>query len=146
MTEIIKDRMTAEINEEFVVFLIGMRINKWWKVHKWFPISTAMPRMINELYANPDLGFISQETWLGRTTIMVQYWKSIEHLESYAKNTSATHLPEWSKFNKRVGSSGDVGIWHEIYLIKKGSHKSTYKNMPCFGLAKVGKHVQLGRK
>jgi hypothetical protein len=35
MTDIIQQRMTAHSEEEFAVFLIGMRINKPWKVHKW---------------------------------------------------------------------------------------------------------------
>jgi hypothetical protein len=35
MAQIIKERMTAETNEEFVVFLVGMRINKLWKIHKF---------------------------------------------------------------------------------------------------------------
>jgi hypothetical protein len=31
--------MAAEMDGEFVVFLIGMRINKPWKLHKWLPCS-----------------------------------------------------------------------------------------------------------
>ena len=137
MAQIIKERMTAETDEEFVVFLIGMRINKLWKIHKWFPLTLAMPKMISELYENPDIGLISHEQWFGRTTIMVQSWKSFEHLESYAKNKNKHHLPAWSKFNKNIGSNGDVGIWHETYLSKKGSFESVYNNMPRFGLAKA---------
>lgn len=137
MALIIKERMTAEVDDDFVVFLIGMRINKLWKIHKWFPVVMAMPKMISELYKNPDLGFISHEQWFGRTTIMVQYWKSFEQLENYAKSRTSNHLPAWSAFNKIIGSNGDVGIWHETYLSKKGSFESVYNNMPKFGLAKA---------
>ena len=137
MVSIIKDRMTADVDDEFVVFLIGMRINKLWKIHKWLPVAMAMPKMISELYNNPDLGFISHEQWFGRTTIMVQYWKSFEQLESYAKSRTSNHLPAWSAFNKNIGSAGDVGIWHETYLSKKGNFESIYNNMPIFGLAKA---------
>ena len=45
---------------EFVVFLIGMRINKPWKVRKWVPVFLTMPRMIKELEANPDSGFLGR--------------------------------------------------------------------------------------
>ena len=141
MVEIVKERMTADIDEEFLVFLIGLRINKLWKIHKWLPIIMAMPKMVKELYQNPEMGLISHEQWFGRTTIMVQYWKSFEHLESYAKSKSSNHLPAWAEFNKRIGSSGDVGIWHETYLSKKGSYECVYNNMPQFGLAKVGNYV-----
>ena len=137
MALIIKERMTAKVDDYFVVFLIGMRINKLWKIHKWFPLVMAMPKMISELYKNPDLGLISHEQWFGRTTIMVQYWKSFEQLENYAKSRTSNHLPAWSAFNKIIGCNGDVGIWHETYLSKKGSFESVYNNMPKFGLAKA---------
>jgi hypothetical protein len=146
MKNINKGRMTAEMDNEFVVFLIGMRINKWWKIHQWLPVMLAMPKMINELYKNPQLGFYHQESWFGRTTLMVQYWQSFEHLEAYAKDRNANHLPAWAKFNKTIGNSGDVGVWHETYLIKKGCDESLYINMPRFGLAKAGNHVALNKK
>ena len=34
MTDIVKGRMTADLDQEVVVFLIGMRINRFWKIHK----------------------------------------------------------------------------------------------------------------
>ena len=137
MVDIIKERMTAEVEGEFVVFLIGMRINSFWRIHKWLPVALAMPKMVNELYKNPDMGLLSHEQWSGRTTIMVQYWKSFEHLETYAKNKNSNHLPAWKEFNNNIGSNGDVGIWHETYLSKQGSFESVYNNMPKFGLAKA---------
>ena len=137
MTQVIKERMTAETDKDFVVFLIGMRINKLWKIQKWLPVAQAMPRMINELYKNPDSGFISHEQWFGRTTIMVQYWKSFEHLESYAKSKASNHLPAWAAFNRKISNNGDVGIRHETYLAKLGAFESVYNNMPKFGLAKA---------
>ncbi|MCK5872372.1 MAG: DUF4188 domain-containing protein [Methylococcales bacterium] len=137
MIEIIKGRMTAETKDDFVVFMIGMRINSLWKIHQWLPVAMAMPKMLKELYKNPEMGLISHEQWFGRTTIMIQYWKSFEHLEHYAKSKTLKHLPEWKKFNKNIGNNGDVGIWHETYLLKQGSYESVYNNMPKFGLAKA---------
>ena len=141
MTKIFQERMTAGMEGEFVVFLIGMRINKPLKVHKWLPVTLAMPKMLKELYSNPKIGFIHQESWFGRTSIMLQYWKSFEHLEKYAKNKDSSHFPEWSKFNKNIGSNGDVGIWHETYLSKPGQYECVYNNMPRFGLGRVGQHI-----
>ena len=57
MSRILAERMTAEVDGEVVVFLIGMRINSDWKLHKWLPIARAMPRMLRELEADPDSGF-----------------------------------------------------------------------------------------
>ena len=135
---IIKERMTARKEGSFVIFLIGMRVNKFWKFHKWVPVAAAMPRMIKELMINKDMGLINVETWFGRTTIMVQYWESFEKLEAYARNKDAQHFPAWQNFNRRIKSNGDVGIWHETYLIPDGGHESVYNNMPRFGLGKAG--------
>jgi hypothetical protein len=37
MATIHPGRYTAEIEGDFVVFLIGMRLNRPWKVHQWLP-------------------------------------------------------------------------------------------------------------
>ena len=47
---------------------------------------SAMPRMVKELEANPQLGVPRLSSWLGRTTIMLQYWESFDKLEQYAKS------------------------------------------------------------
>jgi hypothetical protein len=53
MSELIKERVCAEVEADVVVFLIGMRINKLWKFWKWLPVVSAMPRMLKELAATP---------------------------------------------------------------------------------------------
>lgn len=58
MTPVIPSRMTASVDGDFVVFLIGMRINKPWKIHKWLPVFLAMPRMLKEIDRHPDCGFL----------------------------------------------------------------------------------------
>lgn len=138
MAQIIKGRKFALIEGDFVVFLIGMRVNKWWKINKWFSVGMAMPKMIKELYANPESGFLGETSWFGRTTISVQYWRSFEHLEAYAKNKDLVHFPAWKKFNLKVRQSGAVGVWHETYKISKGNYENIYVNMPLFGLGKAG--------
>ena len=101
---IYKDRMTAKMEGDFVVFLIGMRINKPLAVHKYFPVLNAMPKMLTELYTKPEMGFIHHEMWFSRTIILVQYWRSIEQLIDYAKKKDSAHLPAWQAFNKAVGA------------------------------------------
>lgn len=138
---VIKDRMCAEVDGEAVLFLIGMRFNRLWKVHKWLPVLIAMPKMLRELGQNPDLGFLGSHVWFARTVILLQYWRSVEHLQAYAKNRDQAHLPAWAAFNKAVGRNGDVGIWHETYRIREGDYETIYANMPLFGLAKATKAV-----
>ena len=141
MSEIIQERRTAETNEEFAVFLIGMRVNKLWKIHRWLPVAAAMARMLKELTEQEDSDLLHVESWGGRTSIMVQYWRSFDALEKYAKNRDQEHLPAWAKFNKLIASNGDVGIWHETYTIKPGNFEVVYNNMPEFGLAKATRSV-----
>jgi hypothetical protein len=141
MAAVISKRMTATLQGEFVVFLIGMRINRWWLPHQWLRVALAMPRMLRELSKQPELGFLGAEQWTGRTTIMLSYWRSIDHLMSYAKNRTGAHLPAWRAFNKLVGTNGDVGIWHETYRVRPGDYESVYVNMMPFGLGKVAEAV-----
>lgn len=139
---IIKERRTARLEGDFVVFLIGMRINKLWKVWKWWPVAAAMPRMLFELMAKPELGLLHARTHFGLRNIMVvQYWRSFQALHDYAVNAEAAHLPAWRAFNKAIASNGDVGIWHETFLVPAGAHESVYNNMPLFGLALAGESV-----
>jgi hypothetical protein len=135
---LIRERVAAELPGEFVVFLIGMRINQPWRVHQWLPVAAAMPRMIQELTRQPELGLLHSESWFSRTLLMVQYWRSMEQLLAYATNREAGHLPAWKAFNQAVGTNGAVGIWHETYAISPGCFESVYVNMPPFGLGKAG--------
>ncbi len=134
--------MTARIDGDFVVFLIGMRINQPLALRKWLGVLRAMPRMIRELHAHPELGFLGAENWFGRTSLMLQYWRSPEALMAYAKARDGAHLPAWKDFNRRIGSDGSVGIWHETYLVRSDGHESVYINMPEFGLGRVGTLVE----
>lgn len=137
-----KARMTAELEGDFVVFLIGMRINRPWLLHKWVPVAAAMPRMIRELKAHPEMGFLHADMWFSRTILVLQYWRSIEQLLAYASDKNSEHLPAWKAFNKAVGTDGSVGIWHETYIVKAGSYESVYVNMPPFGLGVAGELVE----
>jgi hypothetical protein len=146
---VIERRVTAAIEGDFVVFLIGLRINRFWKVWKWLPIFLAMPRMLRELERSPESGLLGADLYFGspRRPMLVQYWRSFEHLEAYARDRDAEHWPAWVAFNGRVGSSGDVGIWHETYLVSAGACESVYNNMPPIGLGAAASLVPAaGRK
>lgn len=137
-----RGRMTARPDGDFVVFLIGMRINTPWRVGKWAPVVMAMPRMLTELHRNRDMGFLSYEMWFSRTIILLQYWRSMDDLVRYAQARDSAHLPAWQAFNMAVGDDGSVGIWHETYVSGPGRFENVYVNMPTFGLGKVGPLVE----
>lgn len=136
MAGVIPGRMTAHIEGSFVVFLIGMRVNRLRSVRKWSLVVQAMPRMLQELGARPELGLLGGEMFFyWRGIGLIQYWRSFDHLEAYAKGREHAHLPAWQAFNRAVGADGTVGIWHETYLVEAGRHEAIYGNMPPFGLA-----------
>ena len=138
-------RHVGSLDGDFVVFLIGMRINKPWKVREWFPVFWAMRPMVKELEARPELGLLG--AWFAMMfggPAVVQYWRSFEDLERYARAPDHLHLPAWKRFNQRVRDSGSVGIWHETYKVGAGEYETIYGNMPRIGLAAVGEHAPVG--
>ena len=147
MARVARARMTAGLEGEFVVFLIGMRINKPWKLHKWLPVARAMAPMIRVLKQRQDLGLLGLHNWIGPTgPLMVQYWRSAEHLQRFATDNTLPHHQAWRAFNRKVSTDGDVGIWHETYLVRPGQHESVYVNMPLFGLAQAGAHLPVAAR
>jgi hypothetical protein len=139
MSTIMPQRVTAEIDGEFIVFLIGMRINKPWRIDRWWPVFRAMRPMIKEVQARSDAGCLGVTFgW----PVIVQYWRSFEQLEAYARSHDGRHWPAWVAFNKRMRTCrGDVGIWHETYRIAPGQYESIYSGMPPFGLSQFGRVI-----
>ena len=82
MAGIISKRVTAKIEGDFVVFLIGMRINKFWKPWKWLPVMVAMPRMLQELEGRPESGFLGRAAGLGDWAARVEAAAGRDGLEA----------------------------------------------------------------
>jgi hypothetical protein len=97
-----------------------------------------MPKMLKELAMNPESGLLGFQVVGGLSPVVIQYWKSFEHLEAYAKDRNSQHYPAWKAFNTKIRSNGDVGIWHETFKVKAGDYECVYNNMPKFGFGKVG--------
>lgn len=155
MAKHIPERTMANVKEPLVLFLIGMRINTFWRVWEWLPAFLAMGPMIAELYKNPELGFLSARTEMaGRTITVIEYWKSFEALEAYASNSERKHRPAWTAFYQRsTRGTGAVGIFHETYVVRPGDVESLYVDMPVdFGLGgavgsgPVGSHTESARQ
>ena len=143
MAHVIPGRFTARTDEPFVVFVIGMRINNPLAIGKWLPTLRAMGPMLKELYRHPEKGLLGAEFFLYRWgPAIVQYWRSFEDLERFARNPDDPHLPAWQRFNRSVGSDGSVGIFHETFIVERGNYEAVYSNMPVFGLARATEHVR----
>ena len=138
MSEIAGRRMTAEIDGDFVVFLIGARFDKLHMVRSMIDLGgrRGMKHMLDYLVAHPEKGLLAYE--MGFPTI-VQYWRSFDHLEAFAKDKDDPHLDAWRNYWRRVGKSDRTGIWHETYLVQAGQYEAVYGNMPPQGLGKAGR-------
>lgn len=139
MAELTTERVTAEVEGNFVVFRIGMRINSLWKVHEWLPVFRAMPKMLAELESDSESGLLGYDTKLGiRNHEVVQYWRSFEKLRNYALDSDARHAPAMKWTNQQMRESDAVGIWHETYLVQDEMYETVYDNTPPTGLGKAG--------
>ena len=131
-----RDRVHAHREDDVVVFLIGMRINAVWKVHRWLPIFLVAPRMVRELRRDDESGLLGSWTFLSppRGIGFVQYWEDFESLREYARDYDKLHLEEWGEYNDTA--DGSVGIWHETYRVQ--DYETVYNNVGPRGLGVAG--------
>ncbi|WP_078630119.1 DUF4188 domain-containing protein [Streptomyces sp. NRRL WC-3744] len=131
--------------------LIGMRVNRFRAVRLWLPVMLAMLRMLRELEKDPGRGLLAKVllTASPRTYYVVQYWESKEKLYAYATAPDAFHHKAWAAVNRKERSGrlrGQVGIWHETYVVPEGSYEAIYGDMPAFGLAAAHGQVPLAAR
>jgi hypothetical protein len=145
--ELNRGRFTAAHDGDVVVFLIGMRVNKPWKVGQWWPVFAAMPPMLKELSQDPDSGLLGWRGFFGlRTATLLQYWESADKLMSFAGDPMRGHRPAWLAYFRDSFADGAVGIWHETYVVPAGAHESVYGNMPPVGLGAAGGVVPVSER
>ncbi|GAB2695534.1 DUF4188 domain-containing protein [Thalassiella azotivora] len=147
MAKVVPGRRSAD-DGAVVVFLIGMRVNRWWALRSWWPVASAMPRMLRELASDPSSGLLAYRLAVGPGgPLVVQYWRSADDLLDYALDAGREHRPAWKAFNERARSSrGAVGIWHETYAVPAGAHESVYVDVPAAGLAAAVGSVPTARR
>lgn len=143
MADIHQGRWTADIDGDFVVFIIGARLNS--KLHALRSLldlggRRGMNHMLKYLTSHPEKGLLGYQS-AGLT--LIQYWRSFEHLEAFARDESDPHLAVWRSYWRRVGRSSRTGIWHETFLVRDGEYETIYGNMPPHGLAKASSLIPL---
>ncbi|KAJ3008698.1 hypothetical protein HKX48_008392 [Thoreauomyces humboldtii] len=145
---IIRGRVTGKLSGDHVVFLIGARLNNYSALMsgEMADAGAGMQRMQAELLAHPELGCLHTENYVsadssGTHTLLVQYWRSVKHLQAYSRSRLNQHFEPMVTSRKRTKATGDVGIWHETFLVQDGNYEAIYVNMPQFGLGAAG-HVE----
>lgn len=143
--QVFPGRYTATTDRDDVtVFLIGMRANRWWQLGRVARVARRMGPMLQHLAAHPEAGMLGSESWFGRTTVLLSYWESPEHLQRFAADRDAPHLSAWREFMRTAQGSGSVGVWHETYQVPVRDLEAVYVDMPAFGLAAALGHEQVG--
>src|SRR5215211_6230435 len=140
MAKVNQGRWKAEIEGDFVVFLIGARFEPLHLLRSIRDLGgrRGMKHMLDYLTQHPEKGLLGYQMGL---PVIVQYWRSFEHLEAFARDKDDPHLEAWCNYWKRVGKSTRTGIWHETFLVKAGQYEAIYGNMPPIGLGKAGRLV-----
>ena len=118
-TAVRAERLAAQIDGPFVVFLIGMRVNKPWKVRSWVPTFLAMPKMLKELDRDPATGFLGAEGGFGT---IIQYWRSFEDLERYATRATTSTGPPGGRSTSRSATTGATSA--------SGTRRSASRRVP----------------
>jgi hypothetical protein len=132
-------RWTAAIDGDFVVFLIGAELRDPAQAGPAGDLLAAMIDMLVELEEDPTKGLLGYQVFGAVGGVIVQYWRSFEALEAYAKNPAAKHAPVWRAWNRLAeGDLSAAGIWHETFQVSAGHYESVYQNMPATGLQKAG--------
>jgi fumigallin biosynthesis monooxygenase-like protein len=143
MAEIRTGRYAAEIDGDFVVFLIGARLNS--PRHLLASLRDlggrrrGMQAMLAELVRQPEKGLLAYRMGF---PVIVQYWRSFEQLEAFARDPGDLHRPTWLDWFRR-DPQGRTGIWHETYLVRAGEYEAIYDSVPEAGLATAGRAVPL---
>lgn len=144
MTSARPGRWAAEIEGDFVVFLIGARPSRWRMLRAFKDLGgrRGMFHMLDVLSKDPDSGLLHYEVAGPFGACIVQYWRSFDHLERFA-TTPDPHRDAWQTYWRRVGRDNRSGIWHETFLVRAGEYEAIYANMPPRGLAVAGEMIPL---
>ena len=139
-------RWTAEHDGELVVFIIGAKVRNPLRALKALPVLSRMPKMLAELEADPATGLLGYQRHGGPFGVIVQYWRSFEDLERYARDPDHVHSGAWRDWY-RLGhdKNPSVGIWHETFRVRPGEFEAIYGNMPTMGLARATAVRPVGR-
>ena len=74
MSDVKQGRWTAKIEGDFVVFMIGARLNRWWKLPKYLWFLPTMPKMLAEVAAKPESGFHAGEWFAHGPHVFCRFW------------------------------------------------------------------------
>lgn len=149
MAEVKPGRFTAQVEGPFVIVRVGIRVNRPFLFWKWIPTLHATVPLLRALLRLREpglLGGFSLLYWQSSIGI-IQYWRSFEQLERFARSKDNGYHALWSCYKKSPGSDGSVGLWYEVFSVDAARYEVVYDNTPVIGLAAATEHVPaVGRR
>ena len=129
MADINQGRWTAEIEGDFVVFIIGARLNS-----KWQPFEAlrdlggrkGMNHMLKYLTEHPEKGLLGYQT---TGSPNVQYWRSFEHLEAFAKDRTIRTWRSGATTGSGSARTAEPDLARDLPR-PAGEYEAIYGNMP----------------
>ncbi|MGQ5516902.1 monooxygenase family protein [Halococcus saccharolyticus] len=145
MAPIVRERMAAEMDEGFVIYINGMRLNTLRALPHWLVANWKVAKMFRELEADPDSGFLGYTPiFLGlRKGAAMQYWRSLEDLQRFATDPNGSHIPAWKWYNETADPDGGLGFWAELYVVDGDSFETFFRNVPPIGVGKFARMVPM---
>jgi hypothetical protein len=68
---------------------------------------------------------------------VLQYWRSFDDLDAWSHRPP--HSERWRDAVDRMRRKGDLGVYHEVFLVPAASLESIYLDCEPAGLARFGK-------
>ena len=144
---VIPGRHHAELDGEVIVFPIGMKINRWWAIHRWFrPVVSTVRLWRHVQFVRPDGYLFGYLFFYSRGVGMVQYWRDFEALEAFAQDRGQPHLAAWRQLVSQTSHDQTFGYWHETYVVDASNSETIYGSMAPFGLAAAAGYATVGAK
>lgn len=139
-------RWTVVLDGDVVVFLIGARVGNPLRAVRALPLLARMQAMLTDLARDSSKGLLAFHRHGGPLHgVIVQYWRSFEALEAFARDPQDRHAATWREwFRKAQHRNAAVGIWHETFLVPAGRWEAIYQNMAPTGIGKAGRLVPVG--
>lgn len=143
MAKVMPGRFTAQMEEPFVVFRLGIYINRFLFFWKWIPTLKSLMPVIHLLTHAKATGLLHSFaiSYILRGKGFVQYWQSLDDLEAFARDETSPYFELWRRYHDSPGADGSVGIWYETFLVEAKKYEVVYDNMPVSGLAAASTHV-----
>jgi len=133
--------MMADLEDEFLVFIIELQIHKVWKFQKWCPAVQRMSHMLSELMENNEFQLLNFEYWFAfRRQLFLMHWRSYEHMHNWALKKTVSDIPGWKMLNQLMKNHSDIiGFWYESYVVHPNQNESFFRNVPAVDLGRAGK-------